>query len=175
LNVKSAKPLSLRDEIANELTDSTEVPEPNELIQMLKDLEKSASSDAVIRERIAELPSNLSDINSLNALRNRSEAKSVSSDCADAIKLLDSYNDRLQQEIVNRKQTALSLASFINLHQQQAIKNKTTIAEWEQKMKEVEKVKKELHVHLQSLPDLSSIEKAAVHIPLPSPGDLFST
>jgi hypothetical protein len=38
----------------------------------------------------------------------------------------------------------------------------------------VKQIKSELQVHLESLPDLSTIEEAAILKPLPSAGDLFS-
>jgi len=49
------------------------------------------------------------------------------------------------------------------------------IDEWEKKFKQVKNVENELQIHLKSLPDLSSIEEAAILTPLPSAGDLFSS
>ena len=44
---------------------SGDPPEPEELIQALQDLENSASSDAVVREKIAKLPPEVSEVTKL--------------------------------------------------------------------------------------------------------------
>lgn len=51
--------------------------------------------------------------------------------------LLDSYNSRLQLELVSRRKTALQLAAFIR-HQQSEIENdQKLIEEWQKKFKQV--------------------------------------
>lgn len=49
-------------------------PEPEELIKALTELENSASSDAVVRERIANLPAEISEISSLSKLEDKEAA-----------------------------------------------------------------------------------------------------
>lgn len=49
-------------------------PEPEELIKALLDLENSASSDAVVRERIANLPPEVSEISLLTKLEDKESA-----------------------------------------------------------------------------------------------------
>lgn len=175
-NLKSNK-TSLREEVNKELAQSCtniQVPEPSDLINLLQELEKSASSDAVVREKIAELPGKVSDINEIKRIKEKNEALELSKTVNDALQLLENYNSRLQQELVSRKQTALQLAVYIRKERSELENDQKMIDEWQKKLKQVNIVKKELQTHLESLPDLSSIEEAAELIPLPSAGDLFS-
>ena len=177
ISAKSVVPKSLRDEVLRELTQNgtnIQAPEPNDLINLLQELEKSASSDADVRRKIADLPSKVSDLNAMKDIKDKKEAIELKNTVSDAISLLDNYNSRLQQELVNRKQTALQLGAFIRQQQKEIDNDHKLIEEWQRKFKQVKHVKQELIVHSESLPDLSSIEGAAILIPLPSAGDLFS-
>ena len=168
---------SLKEEVMKELAQNgaMQPPDSSELINLLQDLEKSASSDAVVREKIAELPSKVNDSNELKNLKDRAEALDLSNTVSGAISLLDNYNQRLQQEMVSRKQTYVQLLLLLR-HQNNEIENdQKLIEEWEKKLKQAVHFKKELQTHLESLPDLSTIEVAAERIPLPSAGDLFSS
>lgn len=49
-------------------------PEPEELIKALVDLENSASSDAVVREKIANLPPEVSEVAMLTKLEDKEAA-----------------------------------------------------------------------------------------------------
>jgi len=155
-------------------TPAVQAPEPLELIKILQDLESSASSDAVVREKIADLPSKVTDLNSLKNIKDKKEALDLIASVNEAQSLLDTYNERLQQELNTRKQTALLLAAFIKQQEQEAENEAKQIDEWQTKLKQVKQIRTELQVHLESLPDLSSIEEAAILKPLPSAGDLFS-
>ena len=169
---------NLREEIIRELEQngaSVKAPDTNELINILQELEKSASSDAVVREKIAELPSKISDLNALKNLKDKNEALDLSKTVTDALNLLDKYNSRLQQELESRKQAALMLAAFIRQRKQEIESGQSQIEEWQKKLENVKLVKHELQKHLQNLPDLTSIEEAAELTPLPSAGDLFSS
>jgi regulator of Ty1 transposition protein 103 len=105
---------SLREQIQKEMEISNiQAPEPLELINMLQELEKSASSDAVVREKIAELPTKVADANAIKNLKDKREGLELLTTVNDASTLLDNYNYRLQQELANRKQTALQLAAYI--------------------------------------------------------------
>lgn len=169
---------SLKDEVLKELASggsTIQAPEPLEIITMLQDLEKSASSDAVIREKIAKLPPKVIDVAAVKNLKDKKAALELSASVAEAAKLVDNYNSRLQQELANRKQTALLLAAFIQEQRQKNENDQKLIEEWQQKLKQVKNVENELHIHLKNLPDLSTIEEAAILKPLPSAGDLFSS
>ena len=177
-NNPKASSFSLREEVAKELAQggsSIQPPDSNELVNLLQDLEKSASSDAVVREKIAELPPKLSDMNEIQNVKDKSEALELSKTVADAIILLDNYNGRLAQESVSRKQTALLLAAFIRQQNNEMENDEKLLEDWRKKFKQVENVKQELQTHLESLPDLRSIEEIALITPLPSAGDLFSS
>ena len=50
-------------------------PDSEELIKALQDLETSASSDAVVREKIAKLPSSVSEVSQLETLSSPEEGK----------------------------------------------------------------------------------------------------
>lgn len=167
---------SFREEIQRELVEkgaNIQPPEPNEIITMLQELEKSASSDAVVRQRIADLPTKVTDTNEIKKLQSKQDALDLAKTINEAMSLLDSYNSRLQLELVSRRKTALQLAAFIR-HQQSEIENdQKLIEDWQKKFKQVMGVKKELETHLESLPDLSSLDAVAELIPLPSAGDLF--
>ena len=176
ITVTSKQP-SLREEIAKELaaTGATlQPPDASDLIAMLQDLEKSASSDAVVREKIADLPPRVNDINALKNLRDKNEAIELSNTVNEAISLLDNYNSRLQQELTSRRKTALLFAAFIRQQQLEIENDQKLIEEWQRKLKQVKNIKNELHTHLESLPDLTTIEEAAEMTPLPSAGDLFA-
>lgn len=49
-------------------------PEPEELIKVIQELENSASSDAVVRERIANLPPEVSELSALAKLEDKEAA-----------------------------------------------------------------------------------------------------
>lgn len=127
-----------------------------------------------VREKIAELPSRVTDFNSLKNIKEKKEALELLTLVSEAQNLTDNYNSRLQQELSTRKQTALLLAAFVK-QQNQEVENETKLLEeWQKRLKNVKNVQHELQIHLESLPDLSSIEEAAILKPLPSAGDLFS-
>merc|ERR1719471_2730936 len=54
---------------------SGDPPEPEELIQALQDLENSASSDAIVREKIAKLPPEVSEVTKLEGIKSAAEAQ----------------------------------------------------------------------------------------------------
>jgi regulator of Ty1 transposition protein 103 len=174
---KSVK-VSLRDEVLKEMSqNNSSLPvsaDPGELVNMLQDLEKSASSDAVVRKKIAELPPKVTDLNELKKIKDKSEAMELAKTVNEAIMLLENYNSRLQQELVARKRTAIMLATYLKQQQNEIDTDQKLVDEWHKKFKQVLGVRKELETHLKSLPDLSSIEVAAELVPLPSAGDLFN-
>ena len=146
-----------------------------DLISMIHDLESSASSDAVIREKIAGLPPKVNDANGVKNIRDKKQAAELLESVVDAAKLVDDYNSRLQQELTSRKKTALLMGAYIQQKREENDNAQVQIDEWQKKLAHVKSVEKELQVHLKSLPDLTSIEEAAILKPLPSAGDLFSS
>jgi regulator of Ty1 transposition protein 103 len=140
---------------------------------MLQDLEKSASSDAVVRQKISELPAQISDLNSLGKINSRQEAFELEKQVKEAVELLDEYNKRLQDELINRKKVALLLNAFIKQQQADLDTDRTCLDDWNNKLKNVQSVKNELEIHAKNLPDLKMIDDIA-QLPLPSPTDLFA-
>ena len=65
---------------------SCDAPEPEELIKVLNELENAASGDAVVREKIANLPPEVSELSMLSKLEDRESAIKL------AIKVNDGEN-----------------------------------------------------------------------------------
>lgn len=168
---------TMRDEVLKKFqaeNNEVKAPEANEMLSLLQDLEKSASSDAIVREKIAQLPPQISDLNILKTLKDQKDIQDLLGKVKDALELLDNYNNRLQDELETRKKTSLQLNAFIKQHKSDLDTDNNNASEWKKKLEQVMNVKKELDIHYQSLPDLSVIEDSALLNPLPSAGDLFS-
>lgn len=91
---------------------SGEPPEPEELIKALQDLENSPSSDAVIRERIANIPPIVSEVSLLSTVEDKEAGEKLVKQVHDAVTLLNDYNARLCAEMVDRKKLANMLKDF---------------------------------------------------------------
>lgn len=87
-------------------------PEPEELIKMLESLENSASSDATTREKITQLPSEVSNISDLAKLQDKEAALKLATKVNEAVILLKDYNTRLAQEMVERNKLTVMLKDF---------------------------------------------------------------
>lgn len=151
------------------------IPDASELVVMLRDLETSASSDAVVRGKIAELPPQISDLNIVNKLKSQNEIVDFNRKVNDSIVVLDEYNQRLNDELIQRKRTTFQLSSFIKEQQKQFEVDKQTLSDWKVKLKQIENFKNELKIHLKSLPDLKIMDEVAHLSPLPTANDLFSS
>merc|ERR1719427_1332597 len=93
---------------------SGDPPEPEELIQALQDLENSASSDAIVREKIAKLPPEVSEVARIDSLQSVSESKVLFGQVEEASTLLDDYNLRLQEELKDRKKVGSMISEFLS-------------------------------------------------------------
>lgn len=87
-------------------------PEPEVLIKFLQSLENSASSDAAVREKIANLPPEVSEMTLLSKLSDKEAAIKLAVQVNDAIALLNDYNARLADEMVERKKLTTMLKDF---------------------------------------------------------------
>lgn len=87
-------------------------PEPEVLIKFLQSLENSASSDAVVREKIANLPPEVSEMSLLAKMTDKETAIKLAVQVNDAIALLNEYNVRLADEMVERKKLTTMLRDF---------------------------------------------------------------
>lgn len=145
-------------------TELRECPETQELIKVLLDLETSASSDAHIREKIAKLPPEVSEIQLLAKVQDREAAEVLSSQVDEAVDLLSNYNTRLVTEMEDRKRAAAMLRDYIAAQRELLEQAEQRLEECQSNLELVCKVREEL----QSLAHLPVPAK-----PLPDASDLF--
>ncbi|XP_078335682.1 regulation of nuclear pre-mRNA domain-containing protein 1B-like isoform X1 [Crassostrea virginica] len=167
---------SLREEIdAMPKDENPSVPDAEELVKRLSDLEHSASSDAAVREKIAALPPEVSDINHLSKITDKETAIKLFRQVEDACILLSEYNFRLNAELEERKQVGKMLRDFLTCQKDQVVKGEEKLQESKQRLEKVGVVRQELMSHIRNLPDLTKLPDIDGGLaPLPSAGDLFS-
>lgn len=150
-------------------------PEPEVLIKMLQELDKSASSDAPVREKIANLPPEVSELALLTKLEDKEAAQKLSIKVNDALKLLNDYNNRLAVEMSERKKLSTMLNDFQREQQELLAQAEKNLEQYTEKLGKIKDVQKEIKNHLQNLPDLRSLPDVTGGLaPLPSAGDLFN-
>jgi len=150
-------------------------PEAEELTNALLELENSASSDAVVREKIASLPPEVQDVSLLEKITDREAANKLSNIVDEACMLLAEYNGRLCAEIEDRRQVARMLADFVRQQRSLLHESEQKLVEYRDKLARVSEVRKELKSHIQNLPDLRMLPSVTGGLaPLPSAGDLFN-
>lgn len=150
-------------------------PEPEELIKVLQDLENSASSDAVVRERIANLPPEVSELSALAKLEDKEAAMRLAMKVNDAIKILNDYNARLATEMDDRKKLTTMLKDFQREQQELLAQAEQRLQEYQSKLSKIKEVQREVRNHMNNLPDLTSLPDVTGGLaPLPSAGDLFN-
>ncbi|XP_032520686.2 regulation of nuclear pre-mRNA domain-containing protein 1B [Danaus plexippus] len=150
-------------------------PEPEELIKALLELESSASSDEAVRERIASLPPEVSEVQLLSKLEDKESALSLSAVVNSAVELLAEYNLRLSEELEKRRKVATMLRDFEQAQRELAKKAEATLEEYNIKLQKIYEVKAEVKSHIENLPDVSRLPDVTGGLaPLPSAGDLFS-
>jgi len=153
---------------------SGDPPEPEELIQALQDLENSASSDAVVREKIAKLPPSVSEVAKLDELTNRGEGQRLLTQVEDAASLLDDYNSRLSGELGDRRKVGGMLQEFLSAQRDLLAQAEERLELYLEKLETIQGVKDELKAHIASLPDIPVLPASTGLAPLPSAGDLFT-
>ncbi|KAK3086442.1 hypothetical protein FSP39_018457 [Pinctada imbricata] len=168
---KKDENLSLREEIDQMPSDSNPTVDAEELVKRLSDLEHSASSDAAVREKIAALPPEVSDINHLSKITDRETANKLFRQVEDACILLSEYNFRLNAELEERKMVGKMLRDFLTIQKDQVQKTEKDLNETRSRLEKVSVVRQKVMSHIQNLPDLSALPNMA---PLPAAGDLFS-
>lgn len=171
---------------------SGEPPEPEELIKAIQDLENSASSDAIVREKIASLPPEVCDVGHLEKLQSAREGQQLMekvriklklttsfktiliSQIKEATDLLNEYNERLQQELKDRKKVGKMIVNFLSSQNDLLNKAEENLERYRDKLDRVNAIKDDLQSHIQSLPDLTKLPDVTGGLaPLPSAGDLF--
>ncbi|XP_039964719.1 regulation of nuclear pre-mRNA domain-containing protein 1B [Bactrocera tryoni] len=152
-----------------------EPPEPEDLIKALANIENSASSDAVVRERIANLPPEISEISCLSKLEDKDAAKALAKQVNEAVQLLNEYNTRLAAEMEERTKLASMLRDFQAEQKELLVQAEKRLEEYKQKLNRMVAVQKEIRDHLSNLPDLTQLPDVTGGLaPLPSAGDLFN-
>lgn len=150
-------------------------PEPEELIKALLELESSASSDEAVRQRIASLPTEVSEVQLLSKLEDKESAISLSAVVNSAVELLAEYNLRLSEELEKRRKVAAMLRDFAQAQRDLARQAEARLEEYNIKLQKIYAVKAEVKSHIENLPDVSRLPNATSGLaPLPSAGDLFS-
>ncbi|XP_058463864.1 regulation of nuclear pre-mRNA domain-containing protein 1B [Malaya genurostris] len=150
-------------------------PEPEELIKVIQELENSASSDAVVRERIANLPPEVSELSALAKLEDKEAAMRLAMKVNDAIKILNDYNARLASEMDDRKKLTTMLKDFQREQQELLTQAEHRLKEYQIKLTKIKEVQREVRSHMYNLPDLTSLPDVTGGLaPLPSAGDLFN-
>ncbi|XP_021923169.1 regulation of nuclear pre-mRNA domain-containing protein 1B isoform X2 [Zootermopsis nevadensis] len=156
-------------------TPAGDPPEPEELIKALMDLENSASSDALVREKIASLPPEVSEIGLLSKLEDKASAEKLSVQVNEAVHLLTDYNSRLASEMEYRKKLTTMLKDFLQAQKDLLAQAEHRLEEYTEKLQKVYVVRQEVKSHIQNLPDLTQLPDVTGGLaPLPSAGDLFS-
>ncbi|XP_072947114.1 regulation of nuclear pre-mRNA domain-containing protein 1B [Epargyreus clarus] len=150
-------------------------PEPEELVKALLDLESSASSDEAVRERIASLPPEVSEVQLLSKLEDKESALSLSAVVNSAVELLAEYNLRLSEELEKRRKVAAMLRDFAQAQRDLARQAEARLEEYNIKLQKIYAVKAEVKSHIENLPDVSRLPDVTGGLaPLPCAGDLFS-
>ncbi|CAH2039438.1 unnamed protein product, partial [Iphiclides podalirius] len=150
-------------------------PEPEDLIKALLELESSASSDEAVRERIASLPPEVSEVQLLSKLEDKESAQSLSAVVNSAVELLAEYNLRLSEELEKRRRVAGMLRDFAQAQKDLAKQAEARLEEYNIKLQKIYAVKAEVKSHIENLPDVSRLPDVTGGLaPLPSAGDLFS-
>ncbi|KAJ7360502.1 Regulation of nuclear pre-mRNA domain-containing protein 1A [Desmophyllum pertusum] len=151
-------------------------PDPEDLIKALIELENSASQDAVVREKIANLPAEVQDVSLLDKIEDKETGDRLSKIVDEACLLLADYNGRLAAELEDRSTISKMLASFIQLQKDKLAESEKKLEEYKGKQEKVQLVRQELKSHLENLPDLTKLPDLGGGLaPLPSAGDLFAS
>ena len=140
---------------------SGDPPEPEELIQALQDLENSASSDAVVREKIAKLPPEVSEVTKLEGIKS-AEAQVLQGQVEEANTLLDDYNRRLQEELRYRKKVGKMIGEFLSAQKDLLAQAEERLETYLDKLEKIHQVKEELKSHIASLPDIPVVSEMSV-------------
>uniref|UniRef100_A0A1L8DHA9 Putative regulator of nuclear mrna n=1 Tax=Nyssomyia neivai TaxID=330878 RepID=A0A1L8DHA9_9DIPT len=150
-------------------------PEPEDLIKALIEIENTASSDAAVRERIANFPVELTEVSALSKIEDKEAAHKLSREVTDALTLLNEYNARLCTEMEDRKKLQNMLKDFQQEQRELMAQAEIRLEEYTKKVTKMKEVQKEIRNHLKNLPDLTALPDVTGGLaPLPSAGDLFN-
>ncbi|XP_028150309.1 regulation of nuclear pre-mRNA domain-containing protein 1B [Diabrotica virgifera virgifera] len=156
-------------------TPAGDPPEPEELIKAIQDLEVNiASSDEVVRERIAKLPREVSEVSLISKIQDKDTAEKLSKQVTEAVQLLSEYNSRLVCEMEHRKRVSVMMTDFLYVQKELLQQAHVTLDEYQAKQSKVMHAMMELQKHIRSLPDLTQLPNVTDGLaPLPSAEHLF--
>jgi len=147
-------------------------PDSEDLISALQELEASASSDASVRERIAKLPPDLSDVTSVENITSEEQAREQLHQLETASSVLAEYNTRLLEELKDRTRVGKMVADFLTAQKDLLVQAEERLEEYRDKLDKVNQARNELEAHLASLPDIPTLPILQSDI-LPSTEKLF--
>uniref|UniRef100_A0A0A9X6Z8 Regulation of nuclear pre-mRNA domain-containing protein 1A n=1 Tax=Lygus hesperus TaxID=30085 RepID=A0A0A9X6Z8_LYGHE len=149
-------------------------PDLEELQKALQDLDNAASVDVAVREKISKLPPEVSEVKLLAKLEDKEQALKLAERVNDAVELLTDYNNRLLQELEERKKVTQMLRDYAISQKQLLQQAENRLEEYKEKLIKVEQVRHEVISHLSNLPDLKQLPDVTSGLaPLPAAGDLF--
>jgi regulator of Ty1 transposition protein 103 len=152
---------------------SGDPPEPEELITALQELENAASSDAEVREKIAKLPPDVSEVSKLDNLESSEEGLHLLQQVNDASELLSTYNGRLQDELKERKKVGTMVSEFLSAQKELLAQAEERLELYHEKLEKIKNLKEDLKDHIAALPDIPVLPTSSRLAPLPGPGELF--
>ena len=92
----------------------------------------------------------------------------------EATDLINEYNERLQQELKDRKKVGKMIVNFLASQTDLLTKAEENLELHRDKLDKVNAIRDDLKSHIQSLPDLRQLPDVTGGLaPLPSAGDLF--
>ncbi|XP_072400036.1 regulation of nuclear pre-mRNA domain-containing protein 1B isoform X2 [Diabrotica undecimpunctata] len=156
-------------------TPAGDPPEPEELIKAIQDLEVNiASSDEVVRERIAKLPREVSEVSLISKIQDKETAEKLSKQVTEAVQLLSEYNSRLLSEMEHRKKVSVMMTDFLYVQKELLQQAHVTLDKYQAKQCKVMNAMMDLQKHIRSLPDLTQLPNVTDGLtPLPSAEHLF--
>lgn len=153
---------------------SGDPPEPDELINALQNLENAASSDAEVREKIAKLPPEVSEIGKLENITTATQGKALLQQVEEASSLLTNYNARLQEELKERKRVGNMVGEFLSAQRELLAQAEERLEQYYEKLEKMRGMETDLKSHIEALPDIPVLPSAGSGLdPLPRGGDLF--
>lgn len=150
---------STEGEEADDYEDEEEAldpPDPEELIQAIQGLEETATGDAKVREEIAKLSPEVSDVKTAGKITNAAEGEELISRVQDATKLLEDYNERLESELRERRRVGRMIHEFLSAQKSLITGLEERIDTYKDKLDKVQNVEEEIRRHLSSLPNIPS-------------------
>ncbi|VDP29580.1 unnamed protein product [Soboliphyme baturini] len=132
------------------------------------------SSHSNHREKIASFPPDVADVSAVKRITTKEEFEKFRSLVEEAHEVVAAYNERLAEEMVNRRRILQKLDAFIHEQKKKRERDAITLSEWKKKLEMINQERLELLKHIESLPDLSRLPDVSELPPLPSADELFN-